>query len=438
MAASIADRERRAYVERSPRSREIFEEARNYLPDGVTRGAGWKPYPLYWERGEGVRVWDVDGIERLDFFGNNSALPLGHAHPAVVKALQEQVAKGVSFNAPHEAHVKLAKILCERIESVELVRFTNSGTEATMNCIHAARAFTGRSKIAKVDGAYHGLYDTVAANGEGDVRYPTTASNLPGTPRAMLDEIVMLPFNEPEAAREIILRHKDELGAVVVEPMMGGAGFIQATTEYLEAIREVTSQEGIVLVFDEVCSLRVGPGAGQGLFGVYPDMTAFGKSVGGGAAVGAFGGRRDIMELYRGDAGDSQVGHSGSFNGNPLSMVSGIATFEQLTPDVYEHLDRIAERLREGIRAVCAEFDVPVQVTGIGSLFCVHFNDQPIRSRRDTLSNDREREWQVFFGLLNEGIWPSAGLLGAVSAPMTDADVDAYVDGLRDVLARNT
>ena len=437
MTASIADREMRTYVERSPKSREMFEEAKKYLPDGVTRGTGWKPYPLYWQRGEGVRVWDVDGVERIDFFGNNSALPLGHANPAVVKALQERVASGVSFNAPHEAHLKLAKILCERIESVEMVRFTNSGTEATMNCIHAARAFTGRSRIAKVDGAYHGLYDTVAANGGGDLRYPTTVSNLPGAPEAATEQIVMLPFNDPDAAREIILTHRDELGAVVVEPMMGGAGFIPATREYLEAIREATSREGIVLIFDEVCSLRAGYGAGQGMFGVYPDMSAFGKSVGGGAAIGAFGGRRDIMAVYEADSGENHVGHSGSFNGNPLSLTSGVATFEQMTPEVYEHLDGLAERLREGIRAVCGEFGVPVQVTGLGSLFCVHFNDRPILNRRDTLANDREREWQVFYGLLNEGVWPSVGLLGAVSAPMTDGDVDAYVDGLRDVLARN-
>ncbi len=245
---------------------------------------------------------------------------MGHAHPPVVKALQEQVAKGVSFNAPHETHVKLAKILCERIESVELVRFTNSGTEATMNCIHAARAFTGRSKIAKVDGAYHGLYDTVAANGGGHVRYPTALSDLPGAPQAMTDQIVMLPFNDAEAAREIILRHKSELGAVIVEPMMGGAGFIPTTGEYLEAIREVTSQEGIVLIFDEVCSLRASYGAGQGLFGVYPDMTAFGKSVGGAerpsAPSEAYGTSWRCSSGTEGTAGSDTQGRS---TGTPLA-----------------------------------------------------------------------------------------------------------------------
>ena len=161
------DREKTAYFEHSPGSRAILEEAARYLPDGVTRGTGWEPYPLFWDRGQGCRVWDVDGVERLDFFGNNSALPLGHAHPAVVEALQRRLTGGVSFNAPHESHVTLARTICERIESIERVRFANSGTEATMNCVHAARAFTGRSKIAKVDGAYHGLYDAVAFGGPG-------------------------------------------------------------------------------------------------------------------------------------------------------------------------------------------------------------------------------------------------------------------------------
>lgn len=436
--SSSPEQEKQVYVQRSPKSRALYEEGRKYLPGGVTRGDPWDPYPLYWERGDGYRIWDVDGIERVDFFSNNSALPFGHAYPAVVAALKEQIDKGVSFNAPHEAHIKLAKILCDRIPSVEMVRFTNSGTEATMNCIHAARAYSGRSKIAKVEGAYHGLYDTVGFTGGGDdPRHPDTVSLLPGAPEAMREATVILPFNEPDAAREIILENKDELGAVVVEPMMGGAGFIQAEQEFLSAIREVTSQEGIVLIFDEVCSLRAGFNAGQGLFGVYPDLTAFGKSVGGGAAIGAFGGRRDIMELFGTMPGEQSVGHAGSFNGNPLSMVSGVATFELLTPDVYTRLDSLTERLREGIRAVCAEFDVPVQVTGLGSLFGVHFNESPIRSSRDARQNDKERTQQVMYGLLNEGVWPSRTLIGAVSAVMAEEQIDAYVDALRTVLARN-
>lgn len=434
MNAAAIERERTVYVERSPASRAILQDAARYLPDGVTRGTGWEPYPLFWDRGRGCRVRDVDGIERLDFFGNNSSLPLGHAHPAVVQALERRLNEGVSFNAPHKSHVDLARILCERIESIERVRFTSSGTEATMNCIHAARAFTGRSKIAKVEGAYHGLYDAVAFAGPGSLT--PRAPDLPSMPLHAADEVVVIPFNDPTAAEEIVRRNRDELAAVIVEPMMGGAGFIEAEREYLAGLREITSRFGIVLVFDEVCSLRAGPGAGQGYFGVCPDMTALGKSVGGGTPLGAFGGREEIMRLFGADEVERHVGHSGSFNGNPLSTVSGAATFQQLTPKAYERLDRLASRLRDGIRAVCGEFDVPVQVTGIGALFGVHFTDRPVRNARDASRGDPDRRTQVFLGLMNEGIWTSPSLIGAVSTPMGQDEIDAYLDALRTVLAR--
>ena len=435
MNAAAIERERTVYVERSPTSRAILQDAARYLPDGVTRGTGWEPYPLFWDRGEGCRVRDVDGVERLDFFGNNSSLPLGHAHPAVVEALERRLNEGVSFNAPHESHVKLARTICERIESIERVRFTSSGTEATMNCVHAARAFTGRSKIAKVEGAYHGLYDAVAFAGPGS---PTPRSpDLPSMPARRADDVVVIPFNDLAAAKETVGAHRDELAAIIVEPMMGGAGFIEAEREYLAGLRETTSRCGMVLVFDEVCSLRAGPSAGQGYFGVYPDMTALGKSVGGGAPLGAFGGREDIMSLYSADQIERHVGHSGSFNGNPLSMVSGAATFQQLTPKAYERLDRLASRLRDGIRAVCGEFDVPVQVTGIGALFGVHFTDRPVRNARDASRGDPDRRTQVFLGLMNEGIWTSPALIGAVSTPMGQDEIDAYLEALRTVLARN-
>ena len=264
------------------------------------------------------------------------------------------------------------------------------------------------------------------------------APDLPSMPPHAAEQVVTLPFNDPEAAEEIVGAHGDELAAVIVEPMMGGAGFIEADREYLAALRDLTSRNGIVLVFDEVCSLRAGPGAGQGYFGVYPDLTALGKSVGGGTPLGAFGGREEIMRLFGADEVEKHVGHSGSFNGNPLSMVSGAATFEQLTPWTYERLDQLASRLRDGIRAVCGEFDVPVQVTGIGSLFGVHFTDRPVRNARDAARGDPGRRMQVFLGLMNEGIWTSPSLIGAVSTPMSEGEVDAYLDALRAVLARSS
>lgn len=433
MLNSSLHQELATYVNLSPKSKEMFDAAQKYLPDGVTRGTGWDPYPLFWEKGKGCNIWDLDGVNRLDFFGNNSALPLGHSHPKVTKALDNQIRSGTSFNAPHPSHVTLAKIICDRIKTIEMVRFTNSGTEATMNCIHAARAFSGRHKIAKVDGAYHGLYDAVAFDGITNQVLSSPKPNLPGIPPALTDETIVIPFNDSTTAKEILERHKAELAAVIVEPLMGGAGFIQADKEYLSTLRQVTTENDIVLIFDEVCGLRAGPGAGQGLFNVYPDMTALGKSVGGGLPLGAFGGKREIMDLYKSSEVRRHVGHSGSFNGNPLSMTSGAVTFEQLTPETYDRLDELTEYLRLGISSICGEFGIPVQVTGLGSLFAIHFNDKPVKNARDASTDDQHLRQQVFLGLMNRGIWSSPSLLGALSTSISMSEIESYLEALRSI-----
>ena len=436
MSDSLANFEILRYVERSPKSAEFFNKAKKYLPGGVTRGTPYEPYPLFWEKGEGFNIWDIDGIKRLDFFGNNSSLPLGHCNFQVQKAINFQLQQGVSFNAPHSSHVELAKIICERIKSVELIRFTNSGTEATMNCIHASRAYTGRAHIAKVDGSYHGMYDSVAFNSVGESFFPDQKMELPNMPIALKDTVKIIPYNDSEKSLEIIKANASQLACVVVEPMLGGAGFIQADLEYLQNLRQVTQDEGIVLVFDEVCSLRAGYGGAQAYYDVYPDMSAFGKSLGGGLPIGAFGGKREIMDLYQENTLEKHVQHSGSFNGNPLSMISGVYTFNQLTPAVYKKLDFLTRKLKEGIKNVAGEFEIPVQVTGLGSLFALHFNSNIIKCNFDTDTNDQDRSKQVFFGLLNEGIWPSQNLLGAVSAPMDESEIDEYLYALRNVLSR--
>ena len=437
MSKSLADFEISRYIERSPKSKEFFDQAQKYLPDGVTRGTSYEPYPLFWEKGEGFNIWDLDGIKRLDFFGNNSSLPLGHGNIQVQEAINKQLQEGVSFNAPHPTHVELAKIICERIKSVDSVRFTNSGTEATMNCIYASRAYTGRSYIAKVDGAYHGMYDSVAFNSVGESYFPDKKMELPNMPAELKDTVKIIPYNNSEKSIQIIKANADKLACVVVEPMLGGSGFIQADLEYLQNLRQVTKEEGIVLVFDEVCSLRAGYGGAQSYYDVYPDMSAFGKSLGGGLPIGAFGGKHEIMALYQLGTSGQHVQHSGSFNGNPISMVSGLSTFKQLTPDVYKKLDFLTRKLKEGIKNVASEFEIPVQITGLGSLFALHFNSHSIKCNSDTDSNDKNRLRQVFFGLLNEGIWPSQNLLGAVSTPMKESEIDEYLIALRNVFARN-
>ncbi|MCE2404515.1 MAG: aspartate aminotransferase family protein [Dehalococcoidia bacterium] len=443
MAGDAVYSELDRYLETTPRSREMWEEAKRYLPGGDTRNSiFWAPYPIYIQDGGGCHAVDLDGTDRLDFIGNMTSLPLGNAYPPVVKAVQEQAARGLVYNAPNEHQVRLARLLCRRVPSVELVRFTNSGTEATLNAVRAARAFTGRTKIAKCEGGYHGTHDAVSVSVRtdpamgGSPERPTAVPSVAGLPPSVVEEVVVMPFNDTAAARAILEDNAGELAAVIVEPVLGGSGMVPADQEYLDALREFTELDGSVLIFDEVISFRASHGGAQEHYGIRPDMTTFGKIIGGGFAVGAFGGRRDLMDLYDPTTGPV-VGHAGTFNGNPMTMVAGAVTLEDLTPDVYDRLGPLTEGLRQGVRDACAELDVPVRVTGLGSLFGIHFLDRPVRTYRDVHSSDRDLRQRVFWGLMNEGILSTANLVGAVSNPMAQGEVDAFVEAFRTVLARN-
>ena len=431
------------YEALTPNSRAMWEEARRYMPGGDTRNSiFWAPYPVYINHGEGCHTLDVDGIDRLDFIGNMTSLPLGNAYPPVIQAVQEQAAHGLVYNAPNEHQIRLAKLLCERVPSVEMVRFTNSGTEATLNTIRAARALTGRTKIAKCEGAYHGTHDVVSVSVRndpalaGDADRPRPVPSVGGLPQEMLEQVVIIPFNDMGPAREILEEQGGDLAAVIVEPVLGSAGMVPAEPEFLSMLRDVTERHGVVLIFDEVISFRVGPGGTQGRYGITPDMTAFGKIIGGGFPVGAFGGRRDLMDLYDPTMGP-KVGHAGTFNGNPMTMLAGAITLEQMTPVVYGHLDAMADRLKEGVRDVCCELEVPARVTGLGSLLGIHFVDRPIRTWRDIASGNMKLRQQVFWGLMNEGIFFTPQLVGCVSNPMGEQEVDTFIRAFRRVLERN-
>ena len=443
MSQTNADFELQRYLELTPKSHALWEEGKAYLPGADTRSSVfWDPYPLFLERGEGSRLWDADGVERIDFINNMTSLILGHAHPAIVQALQQQATRGTAFAGPNESQIRLAKILCQRIPSLDLVRFTNSGTEATLNCLRAARAYTGRSKIAKVEGGYHGTHDAVSVSvrvppGEGgDARRPTKVPSFPGLSQRVVDDVVLLPFNDTEASRDILEEHGRDLAAVIVEPVLGGSGMVPAEPDYLAMLREATQQQGALLIFDEVISLRVAPGGAQEYYGITPDMTALGKIIGGGLPVGAFGGRSDIMELYDPTRGP-KVPHAGTFQGNPMTMEAGIATMERLTPEVYARLAALTDRLSQGISSVCAEFEVPVQVTGLASLYGIHFTDQPVRTYRDVAASDKDMRQRVFLGLMNEGIFIAPQLIGAPSTATGEEEVDAHVEALRKVLGRS-
>ncbi|MCH8206554.1 MAG: aspartate aminotransferase family protein [Chloroflexi bacterium] len=430
------------YQARTPKSRQLQDEASKYLPGGSTRGAQYfDPYPIFVDRGEGHYVYDVDGNGYLDFMINATSLIMGHAHPDVVSALQEQAEKGTAFSGPTEAMISLSKLLCDRIPSVDTIRFTNSGTEGTMMAIRAARAFTGRPKIAKFEGGYHGSHESVSvsvgpAADKLDPNGPSAIPEYPGQPQGILDDVVVMPYNDLETSERLIRQHKDELACVIMEAIASGFGYTPAEPEFLLGIREVTRELGILLIFDEVQSFRVAPGGAQELFGVIPDLTAMGKIIGGGMAVGAFGGREDVMSLFDPTGGGAALGHSGTFNANPMTVVAGEVTMKHLTPEVYARLSRLGDTLREKLRAVFAEFEVPAQITGVASLFGIHFTSDEITDYRSVLRGDAHMKKALFTGLLNEDVLLMGGSSGALNTLTTESDVDTLVDTTRQVIQR--
>ena len=441
MAETSAELQR--YLELTPKSRARWEEACAYLPGGDSRNSiFWKPYPIFITDASGSRVTDADGMERIDFINTMTTMILGHGPAPVLDAIRGQLARGLGYNAPNERQVDLARLLCERIPSFDLVRFTNSGTEATLNTLRAARAFTGRTRFAKVEGGYHGTHDGVTVSVRvdpalaGDPHNPAPVPASAGLVPGVTDQVVVIPFNDSATARRILEDNADDLAAVIIEPVMGSVGMVPARPEYLSMLRDFTTANNSALIFDEVISFRVAPGGAQEYYGITPDLTALGKIIGGGLPVGAFGGRRDIMELYDPTAGPV-VSHAGTFNANPLTMLAGAVTMEQLTPEVYRHLAELTEELRQGIRAICNELEVPVQVTGLGSLFGIHFTDREIINYRDIAAANHHLRDRIFLGLLNEGILMASNLVGSLSTATTANDLAHFLTAFRTTLARN-
>ena len=433
-----------SYVAANPRSKALHERASQFMPGGDTRNSiFWDPFPVYVTHAEGTRLTDADGNVRTDFVNNMTTLIVGHRHPDVVKALHEQVDHGVSYPAPSPPVVRWAEILCERVPSVEKVRFVNSGTEATLNAIRAARAFTGKTLLAKCEGAYHGNHDAIQisvtppVDQAGEAESPESVVMFPGINPGAANDVVIMPYNHPEAAEKVIRAHADELAAVIVEPINGQCGMVPAKPEFLRMLRAVTAELGIPLIFDEVISFRAARGGAQEWYGITPDLTCFGKVIGGGMPVGAFGGKDEIMRLWDPNYGAGQVQHAGTFNGNPMTAAAGVATLDLLTPDVYGELERRGELLRQMVRDLIAELEVPMDVTGAASLFALQFTTEQVTDYRTYATNDKEMLQTVFTGMLNEGFVMSNRCAGNVSTVHTDEDIRAFVDALRRVLVRD-
>lgn len=426
------------YPADSSASRALFERAQRSLPGGNTRTTVFmKPHPVYAVRGEGCRVWDADGVARIDCINNFTSLIHGYGHPAINAAIREQVELGTAFGMPTESEIELAELLAQRVASVETVRFMNSGTEAVMNALKAARAFTGRAKIAKVEGAYHGSYDysevsldPTPANWGG--AQPASVAYAAGTPRGVTDDVIVLPFNDPEGARRLIEQHGNELACVLVDPMPNRAGLVPATVDYIRALREASTKVGALLVFDEVITLRLGYHGAQPFWNVEADLTTMGKIIGGGFPVGAVGGRRDVMDVFSPLRGKPALPHGGTFSANPMTMRAGLAAMKILDGEAFARLDRIGDSVRTGLQASLRRHGVPGSVVGCGSLLKVHLTGRAVSDYRSALPDAAEAQRLNDFNLalLNRGVMAASYGLMALSTAMTDSDIAEIIEAM--------
>jgi glutamate-1-semialdehyde 2,1-aminomutase len=432
------------WAEPGSKSAALFARARGVLPGGNSRTTVYMaPYPPYAASGEGCWITDVEGDRRFDCLNNYTALIHGHAHPDIVEAATRRLAQGASFPLPTPEEVELAALLCERLPSAERVRFTNSGSEAVMIALKGARAFTGRPRIAKFEGAYHGSYDyaevSLSSTPEtwGSLTAPASVAYSRGTPPAVLEDVVVLPFNHAEHAVARIEREARHLAAVLVDPVPNRVGLVPAREDFLKALREVTRAHGIVLIFDEVISFRAGYHGAQGALGVTPDMTTLGKIIGGGFPVGALAGRADVMAVYDPTRGGPPAApHGGTFNANPVTMAAGLAAMRLLTPAAFDRLADLGAKLRASLDDCFQQTGVPGRVTGVGSLFRLHPMDRELSDYRSTRATPEETERLVRLvrRLMEHGVLMSVTGLGCLSTPMGDPELEGLVETFAAVL----
>ena len=420
------------------KSEKLFAEAKQYIPGGVNspvrsfRAVGGTPPFL--ARGQGSRVWDVDGNEYIDFLGSWGPLVLGHAHPQVVEALQKAAEGGTSFGAPVEVEVELARMICQAMPSIEKVRLVNSGTEACMSALRLARAFTGRSKIIKFSGCYHGHADGLLVKaGSGAMTHgiPTSA----GVPDSYAQETLVADYNDPASVEQLFESHPGDIAAIIVEPVAGNMGVVPPAEGFLAGLGRITSERGALLILDEVITgFRVAPGGAQELFDLTPDITCLGKIIGGGLPVGAYGGRAEIMEMV---APLGPMYQAGTLSGNPLAVTAGLTTLRELQqPGTYERLEELGQRLASGLSRVFQQAEVPSTINRVGSMLTGFFTGGLVESLAGVERADAAQYGRYFHAMLERGVYfaPSQFEAAFVSLAHTDEDIDRAVEKAAEAL----
>jgi glutamate-1-semialdehyde 2,1-aminomutase len=444
-ADEISQKEAARLLERTPKSKELFERAVKVLPKGVASNfqAG-DPYPVYLQRGSGSNVWDVDGTEYVDFHGGFGVNVVGHAHPKIVEAIRQVADQGIHFAVSTPDTVALAEAICERF-NIEQVRMVNSGTEATMDALRVARAATGKDRVVKIEGSYHGHHDALLFSvvPEADtlgVRYSvggeaadtsgaayTSPPTSKGIPKSMWNDTIMVPFNDAGAVEELFEEHADEIGALILEPVMMNVGIVVPQPGYLQALRDLCDKYGVILIFDEVkCGGTIAYGGAIERYGVQPHLAAWAKALGGGSVIGAFGGDANVMEWVTKGAAQQ-----GTFNGNPLSAAAGLAALTQvLTRDAYNELDKMGTLLAEGCQRAIDETGIPAHTVDLGAKGCVSYRKEPLTNYRDVLETIPELFYASFTWMVNRGIFMTPGdeEQWTISVQHSEDDIRTYVD----------
>ena len=420
------------------KSDELFAEALKWIPGGVNspvrafRAVGGNPF--FAQRAEGAYIFDADENPYVDYVGTWGPAIHGHAFPPIIEAVQKTAKRGTSFGIPNPLEVAMARLIVEAVPSVKKVRMCNSGTEATMSAIRLARGFTKRDKIIKFDGCYHGHVDSLLVKaGSGALTFGNPDSA--GVPASFTQHTIVVPFNDEEAVRAAFKANDNQIAGIIAEPVPGNAGLYSPKPGYLEFLRKITEENGALLIFDEVMTgFRLARGGAQEKFGITPDLTCFGKIIGGGLPVGAFGGRAEIMDLL---APLGPVYQAGTLSGNPLAMAAGIAALIALTPEVYRALDAAGATLEAGLREAAAAARIPVRLNRCGSMFCAYFTDKPVHNLADAMHADRARFAKFFHGMLQQGVYlaPSQFEAGFISTSHGPMEIENTLTAARKVLA---